>query len=166
MPTNAELKALVNTNIRVKTSPHSISKTNVADAVDAGYDYTDQEVSTLENDVAQYFEDNVFGNYGTFTDESVSSPYPAFTNRVNYLLASGSGKVALPATTLVGLQVIVITAFAKTIYAKSDGTGVFLGAASNSSASTLNMLQDKIYKFTYLGEHLGDVTWTAELIGI
>jgi hypothetical protein len=166
MPTNAELKALVNTNIRVKTSPHSISKTNVADAVDAGYDYTDQEVSTLEDSVAQYFEDNIFGAYGSFTDESLTAPYPFFNNRVNYLLASGTGKVALPETTLVGLQVIVITAFAKTIYAMPDGTGVFLGADSSSSASSFNMLANKTYKFTYLGEHLGDVTWTIELIGL
>jgi hypothetical protein len=166
MPTNAELKALVNTDIRTKTAPRSILKGKVADSIDAAYDYTDQEVSTLEDSVAQYFEDNIFGAYGSFTDESLTAPYPFFNNRVNYLLAAGTGKVALPETDLVGLQIIVITAFAKTIHALPDGTGVFLAADSSSSASSFNMLVNKTYKFTYLGEHLGDPTWTIELMGL
>jgi hypothetical protein len=43
MPTNAELKTLVNDNIRTKTLPASITKGNTANAIDAGYDYTDQQ---------------------------------------------------------------------------------------------------------------------------
>jgi hypothetical protein len=166
MPTNAQLKTLVNTDIRSKTLPNSILKGKVADTIDAAYDYTDQEVSTLEDNVAQYFEDNIFGAYGSFTDESLTAPYPFFNNRVNYLLASGTGKVALPETNLVGLQIIVITAFAKTIHPLPDGTGVFLAADSSSGASFFNMLVNKTYKFTYLGEHLGNPTWAIELMGL
>lgn len=43
MPTNEELKALVNTNIRTKTTAESITKGNTANAIDAAYDYTDQQ---------------------------------------------------------------------------------------------------------------------------
>ena len=45
MATNAELKTLTATQIRDKTSQRSITKTNVADRIDAAYDYTDQQVS-------------------------------------------------------------------------------------------------------------------------
>ena len=45
MATNAELKTLTATQIRDKTSQRSITKTNIADRIDAGYDYTDQQVS-------------------------------------------------------------------------------------------------------------------------
>jgi hypothetical protein len=44
MPTNAELKGIVQEEIRDKTEPQSILKSDVANAIDAGYDYTDQEV--------------------------------------------------------------------------------------------------------------------------
>ena len=44
MSTNSELKALVSTDIRNKTLPRSILRGKVADAIDAGYDYTDQQV--------------------------------------------------------------------------------------------------------------------------
>jgi hypothetical protein len=50
MPTNAELKTLVNTDIRSKTAPNSILKGKVADTIDAAYDYTDQEINTLSED--------------------------------------------------------------------------------------------------------------------
>ena len=43
MSTNSELKALVSTDIRNKTLPRSILRGKVADAIDAGYDYTDQQ---------------------------------------------------------------------------------------------------------------------------
>lgn len=44
MPTNAQLKTLTNTDIRSKTLANSILKGKVADAIDAGYDYTDQQI--------------------------------------------------------------------------------------------------------------------------
>lgn len=43
MTTNAELKALTQEDIRDKTAPKSILKGKVADAIDAAYDYTDQQ---------------------------------------------------------------------------------------------------------------------------
>ncbi len=167
MPTNSELKALVNTDIRSKTLPNTILKGKVADTIDAAYDYTDQEVTDLDTRVAEYFEDNIFGNYGSFTDESTDPPYPQLPNRVNYCLGSGSpSRISLPNNALIGEQIYVITAFNQTLYANSDGTGVFLSASTNSSSNSFSMLANKGYRFTYLGEHLGDKSWIAETLGL
>lgn len=65
MSTNAELKDLTASQIRNKTTPKSITKTNIADRIDAAYDYTDQEAgkasvkvlktTILEADIKQLF---------------------------------------------------------------------------------------------------------------
>jgi len=47
MPTNAELKSLTASEIRDKTVAKSILKGNVADRIDAAYDYTDQQIATV-----------------------------------------------------------------------------------------------------------------------
>jgi hypothetical protein len=167
MPTNAQLKTLVNTDIRSKTLPNSILKGKVADTIDAAYDYTDQEVGDLDTRVAEYFEDNIFGDYGSFTEETVSAPYPQLPFRVNYCLGAGSpSRISLPDAPLVGQQVYIITAFNQTLYAKSDGTGTFLSAATNSGSSSFSLLANKGYRFTYLGAHLGTPSWIVELLGV
>lgn len=167
MPTNAELKTLVNTDIRSKTLPNSILKGKVADTIDAAYDYTDQEVENLDTRVAEYLEDNIFGTYGSFTDETIDPPYPQLPNRVNYCLGAGTpSKISLPNNALIGEQIYVITAFNQTLYAKSDGTGTFLSANTSSGSSSFNLLSNKGYRFTYLGEHLGTPSWIAELLGV
>lgn len=51
MPTNAELKALTASQITDKTLPQSIARGNVAARIDAGYDYTDQEIDVLKTDL-------------------------------------------------------------------------------------------------------------------
>lgn len=45
MATSAEIKSNNNTLIRLKTAPKSITKANIADQLDAGIDYTAQEVA-------------------------------------------------------------------------------------------------------------------------
>ena len=47
MATSAEIKSNNNTKIRVKTTAKSITKVSVADQLDAGIDYTVQEISTV-----------------------------------------------------------------------------------------------------------------------
>lgn len=48
MPTNAQLKALTQSQIANKTEPGSIQRGNVAARIEAGYDYTDQQVGAKE----------------------------------------------------------------------------------------------------------------------
>jgi len=49
MPTNAELKALTQSEIRDKTAPESVTRANIADVIDAAYDYTDQQIATVSS---------------------------------------------------------------------------------------------------------------------
>jgi hypothetical protein len=49
MPTNTELKNATATNIRAKTAVGSVTRANIADGLDAAYDYTDQQVGALSS---------------------------------------------------------------------------------------------------------------------
>ncbi len=47
MPTNAQLKALTQSQLVDPTAPNSVPKTDFKGRIDAGYDYTDQEIAAL-----------------------------------------------------------------------------------------------------------------------
>lgn len=168
--TNVELKAAIDTAITSETTAASVTPTDVGSKMKEVVDYVDQEAEAATEAATEgmltFISSNIFGSYGSFSDESETAPYPHLNNRVNYLVASGSGSISLPNTNLVGLQIIVITGFAKLIYPAPDGVGTIINLASNTGASGLNMLQNRTYRFTYLGLHLGDKTWTAELLGL
>lgn len=67
MATSTEIKSNNNTLIRVKTASGSITKSNVADQIDASVDYTVQEVSTVKT----YVDTKI--NYRTWRAEITPS---------------------------------------------------------------------------------------------
>ncbi len=164
--TNVELKAAIDTAITSETAAQGITPEDVGGKMKQVVDYVDQEVQASTDGMLTFISTNIFGSYGAFSDESETAPYPYLNNKVNYLVASGSGHISLPETSLVGFQIIVITAFSKLIYPAPDGSGTILNLASNTGAGGLNMLQNRTYRFTYLGLHLDEKTWTCELLGL
>ena len=151
MATNAELKALTASQIRDKTSQRSITKTNIADRIDAGYDYTDQQAPIKTSAVV------------TLTGTQTQLP-----NDINFCNFTG-GKAYLPATTMIGREYIVL--------AVSNNIEIFANVANDTKMfvtyptliASVVLTTNQMYRFTYLGIGTGtggviDGYWKAELI--
>ena len=151
MATNAELKTLTATQIRDKTSQRSITKTNIADRIDAGYDYTDQQAPIKTSAVV------------TLTGTQTQLP-----NDINFCNFTG-GKAYLPATTMIGREYIVL--------AVSNNIEIFANVANDTKmfvtyptlVASVVLTTNQMYRFTYLGIGTGgggvvDGYWKAELM--
>ena len=151
MATNAELKTLTATQIRDKTSQRSITKTNIADRIDACYDYTDQQAPIKTSAVV------------TLTGTQTQLP-----KDINFCNFTG-GKAYLPATTMIGREYIVL--------AVSNNIEIFANAANDTKMfityptliASVVLTTNQMYRFTYLGIGTGtggviDGYWKAELI--
>jgi len=95
MPTNAALKAIIDSDIRQKTTLGSITKTAHAAIEDAGLDYTDQEVATLKNYVDQKVVTKIIKR--TITHLELLD---IFTTPI-IILPAASGKMYVPTNILV-----------------------------------------------------------------
>lgn len=130
MPTNAELKALTASQITAQTAPGSVTRANIKGRLDAGYDYTDQEVATVAtvaDDAASDAAAAVSAAAGAVSDAAAASAAAsAATDRANH---TGTQS----ADTLVdGSTNKAFTAAERTKLA-----GVATGATANSSDAYL-----------------------------
>lgn len=152
MATNAELKALVTTQIRDKTTQRSITKTNVADRIDAAYDYTDQQAPIKTSGIV-------------VLSDSVQAILPKDINACNTV----GGLSFLPTTTVIGREIIVL--------AVSNNIEVFANEANEDKmfvtyptmVTNVILTTNQMYRFTYIGLGTGaggviNGYWKAELM--
>jgi hypothetical protein len=125
---NATLKAATNTRIRLKTQPNTLSPADVADPIDAGYDYVDQEVGKVAGDVEEVRQQ--VAELAPYTDEqAVAANEQALADKVS----TTDSRLSDARTPLAHTQAAsTITDFTEAV---QDAVAGFLGAGSNIAVS-------------------------------
>lgn len=189
MPTKAELKTIINDNIRVKTAAGSITKINHASIADAALDYTDQEIQTLVTDINGKQETLVSGtNIKTIngttilgsgdivissgTSKTVGTvsagtvfPYPQTTFDITLAntVALNSRIILKNATPDIGTVYRVINIGAFTIYVKASALTdqIFaVGGLKNDKTEEFGIEVNGEYDFTYIAVN----TWLVNAV--
>ncbi len=155
MATNTEIKSNNNTLIRVKTTAKSITKGNVADQLDAGIDYTVQEIATVNATISGL---PISAKTSGATTLSVTPSVLAYD--INSLSFSG-GIAYLPTTTVIGKEIMTISNNSGIVIRANVANTAKLFLVFNTFVSSITTAQFEMYRFTYID--FGGY-WKAELI--
>ena len=140
--TNTQLKAQIDSQITNETTENGITPAEVGGNLKLVVDYVDQEVASA-------------GSGGTKTTEQINqsstTPVP-LTGYFNILSYSG-GYSYLPATNIIGKEVIVATNFITNIQANFSSSTLLIDVWG-SPVSNIVMQANEVRRFTYIG--LGD----------
>jgi len=146
---NTTLKAQIDSQITNETTPASVTPTDVGTNIKAIIDYIDQQspVKTAGSVEA--------------TDVSL---YPELIYDLNTVNTTGAtDKVVLPATTVIGKEVLVFAANNANAFAvrgNQSGTAVLSPNGVVSQSTNVSIAANISYRFI----HLGVGYWKAELI--
>jgi len=176
MATSAEIKSNNNTLIRIKTTAKSITKSNVADQLDASIDYTIQETALKQatlisgTNIKTVNGNSILGSgnlvisgggatktSGAITLSATPTVLPYDANSCSFT----GGIAYLPATTEINKEIYVIaTANNIEIRANAANTNRMF-VTFNTFVSNVILTTNQMYRFIYID--FGGY-WKAELI--
>lgn len=165
MATSTQIKSDNNTLIRVKTTAKSITKTNVADQLDAGIDYAVQELALKVDKVSgkSLISDSEITRLANVNEvpaktsglvNAINGSRATLLYDINKVDKSGGSEVNLPTTTEVGKEVLFLAlnySGTVSVYVNDAGDVKLSGGTNGVSGNQQNLQinTNEAYRFIY-----------------